>query len=208
MLLFVTLLGALFTGGLGLVGIWWFRRPNKQERELQALRHYLVEDEIIGHKDVPGVPDKDGLGQRTARMEIALSGIQRELYPNGGSSLADAVQETRAMMTKGTADIAAIKIIAKKAQEFSETAAQQAQVAVIEARSAVREAQKAAGTASESLTAVAAEIKTSNGLSIAALADRGEGQRIQDNIPQADRTDSQQGYVDRLDVNDKEDKHE
>lgn len=45
---------------------------------------------------------------------------------------------------------------------------------------------------------VHAEVKTSNGITMAALADRTEGRRIQSEVPKDDRTASEQGYVDTL----------
>lgn len=45
---------------------------------------------------------------------------------------------------------------------------------------------------------VHAEVKTANGITIAALSDRAEGRRVQEDITKEDRTTSEQGYVDRL----------
>lgn len=42
------------------------------------------------------------------------------------------------------------------------------------------------------------EVKTQNGLTIAALADRAEGRRIQGDIPAEDRTSSETNYVEEL----------
>lgn len=44
------------------------------------------------------------------------------------------------------------------------------------------------------------EVKTSNGLTLAALADRAEGRRIDEDIPEGDRTASEQRYVDDKDT--------
>lgn len=48
------------------------------------------------------------------------------------------------------------------------------------------------------LGAVHAEVKTSNGLTVAALADRGEGRRIETDVPAEERTPQEQKYVDGL----------
>jgi len=42
------------------------------------------------------------------------------------------------------------------------------------------------------------EVRTINGQSLGDLADADEGRRIEEDIPHADRTTSEQGYVDRL----------
>lgn len=42
------------------------------------------------------------------------------------------------------------------------------------------------------------EVKTSNGLTMAALADRTEGRRIEADIPHGERTASEQHYVEGL----------
>lgn len=42
------------------------------------------------------------------------------------------------------------------------------------------------------------EVKTANGITMAALADRAEGRRVEDNVDIEDRTASEQHYVDRL----------
>jgi hypothetical protein len=43
------------------------------------------------------------------------------------------------------------------------------------------------------------EVKTQNGLTMAALADRQEGRRVKKDIQKSDRTTSEQHYVDALD---------
>lgn len=45
---------------------------------------------------------------------------------------------------------------------------------------------------------VHAEVKTSNGLTVAALADRGEGRRIETEVPADERTPAEQKYVNGL----------
>jgi hypothetical protein len=52
---------------------------------------------------------------------------------------------------------------------------------------------------SREVAGVHREVRSSNGLTLAALADATEGRRIQNDIPPADRTPSQQHYVDDLD---------
>lgn len=42
------------------------------------------------------------------------------------------------------------------------------------------------------------EVKTANGITLAALADRQEGRRIEETIPHKDRTEAETGYVDML----------
>lgn len=42
------------------------------------------------------------------------------------------------------------------------------------------------------------EVKTSNGITMAVLADRGEGRRIEAEVAADDRTPSEQHYVDKL----------
>jgi hypothetical protein len=42
------------------------------------------------------------------------------------------------------------------------------------------------------------EVKTTNGLTLAALGDRAEGRRIQSDVAHADRTASEQHYVEQL----------
>lgn len=45
---------------------------------------------------------------------------------------------------------------------------------------------------------VATEVKTSNGITLAVLADRAEGRRIETETTLGDRTPSEQHYVDKL----------
>jgi hypothetical protein len=49
------------------------------------------------------------------------------------------------------------------------------------------------------LRAVHNEVKTSNGLTLAALSDRAEGRRIESDVEPEDRTESEQRYVTNLD---------
>jgi len=42
------------------------------------------------------------------------------------------------------------------------------------------------------------EVKTTNGLTMAALADRQEGRRIEDDVAAGDRTSKEQKYVEKL----------
>lgn len=56
-----------------------------------------------------------------------------------------------------------------------------------------------AGKAKRTVDQVHTEVKTQNGLTIAALADRQEGRRIQTDVPHQDRTASEQHYVEGLD---------
>ena len=55
---------------------------------------------------------------------------------------------------------------------------------------------------SHEVTSVHTEVKTSNGITMAALADRAEGRRIEADVPQADRTASETQYVNRLNEGD------
>lgn len=57
-------------------------------------RSTLVEDEILGHRGVRGLPDKKGLSERLALVELGVGQVQRELHPNGGTSLADTIMAT------------------------------------------------------------------------------------------------------------------
>lgn len=50
----------------------------------------------------------------------------------------------------------------------------------------------------KSIKQVHSEVKTANGITLAALADRTEGRRIKETIPHDDRTPSETGYVDML----------
>jgi hypothetical protein len=113
-------LGAIIAGGTTILATMWLKRPDKTTRKEREQRRFLVEDEIIGHKDVPGVVDKDGLGVRTARMELILGGVQRELHPNGGASLADKVNETHRMVAQGTQEIAATAVRVAEVNEIME----------------------------------------------------------------------------------------
>ena len=45
---------------------------------------------------------------------------------------------------------------------------------------------------------VHAEVRTTNGITAGLLAERQEGRRIEADVPHAERTTSEQGYVDRL----------
>ncbi len=45
---------------------------------------------------------------------------------------------------------------------------------------------------------VHSEVKTANGITMAVLADRAEGRRIEVDVAHGDRTESEQGYVDKL----------
>lgn len=45
---------------------------------------------------------------------------------------------------------------------------------------------------------VHAEVRTANGIAVGLLAERAEGRRIEADVPTADRTVSEQGYVERL----------
>jgi hypothetical protein len=48
------------------------------------------------------------------------------------------------------------------------------------------------------VTEVATEVRTANGITLAALADRGEGRRIEQDVPAGERTSSEQAYVEKL----------
>lgn len=48
---------------------------------------------------------------------------------------------------------------------------------------------------SRRIAEVKTEVKTANGITLAALADRGEGRRIEADIPAAERTSAEQHYV-------------
>ena len=52
------------------------------------------------------------------------------------------------------------------------------------------------------------EVKTANGLSIGKLTERAEGRRILADVLPADRTKSEQGYVEQLDVDGRDAGHE
>lgn len=52
------------------------------------------------------------------------------------------------------------------------------------------------------------EVKAGNGITMAALADRQEGRRVQADIPEAERTDSEQGYVDNLEAGGRDPGHD
>lgn len=194
----IAVLSTLAIVGGGLLGVWWVRKPDKKGRleakekeEAANRRKYLVEDEILGHTNIPGIPDKDGLGKRAARMEMAISGMQRELHPNGGSSMNDKVNQTLTLVAQGNADIAQTKRAVEEVKILSQQASEQATRAVIKAEDAVR-------YSTEAMAKIAIEIQTANGLSLAALADKGEGQRILDHIPEPNRTADEQQYVDRM----------
>lgn len=60
----------------------------------RARRDALIYDEIVGHKDMPGVPDKKPMAQRLEIVEAMIRSAVRELHPNGGSSLADTINAT------------------------------------------------------------------------------------------------------------------
>jgi hypothetical protein len=55
---------------------------------------------------------------------------------------------------------------------------------------------------SRKISQVHSEVKTTNGLTLAALADRTEGRRINADIPAADRTSAETHYVENLDKED------
>lgn len=87
-------LGTLLGGGSTAcvaVGAWFATRSERKEKRR---REWLVQDEILGHKDVPGVPDKRPMSTRLATLEIGMQDVRRELHPNGGSSLADTITQT------------------------------------------------------------------------------------------------------------------
>ena len=104
------------TGGVGTaIGVYLSRRGVVAERRV---REALVQDEILGHKGIQGVPDKRGISERLATIELIGNQNARELHPNGGHSLADNVTETRRLAERAvdTAVAAAVK-----AAELKET---------------------------------------------------------------------------------------
>lgn len=60
----------------------------------KARRDALIYDEIVGHKDMPGVPDKVPMAKRLETVEAGVRTVVRELHPNGGASLADTINAT------------------------------------------------------------------------------------------------------------------
>lgn len=50
----------------------------------------------------------------------------------------------------------------------------------------------------DGLAAIARDVRTQNGILLGDLVERTEGRRIIEEVPKADRTSSEQGYVDRL----------
>jgi hypothetical protein len=73
------------------------------------------------------------------------------------------------------------------------------QIAQIIGAAAAIVAAIAAWRAHEVVKEVKTEVKTANGITLAALSDRQEGRRIAADVPMDDRTSSEQHYVDRLD---------
>ena len=113
----VTLLQvAPFLGGAGgigtALGVYLTRRGAVAERRV---REALVQDEILGHKGVQGVPDKRGISERLGAIELIGNQNARELHPNGGHSLADNVVETRRLAELA---VTAAADVAEKAAEL------------------------------------------------------------------------------------------
>ena len=103
------------TSGVGTaIGVYLSRRGAVAERRI---REALVQDEILGHRGIQGVPDKRGLSDRLATIELIGNQNARELHPNGGHSLADNVTETRRLAEQAV-DAAAAGV---KAAELKET---------------------------------------------------------------------------------------
>ena len=104
------------TGGVGTaIGVYLSRRGAVAERRI---REALVQDEILGHRGILGVPDKRGLSERLATIELIGNQNARELHPNGGHSLADNVTETRRLAERA---LEAGATAAAKAAELKET---------------------------------------------------------------------------------------
>lgn len=104
-------------GGLGTLAgalaawiTWW---PGHKQRKLAQ---WLIQDEIIGHKNLPGVPDKPPISHRLGALEIGMQSLQRELHPNGGASLADRVNAT-AESTKHIANVVQAREAERRTQD-------------------------------------------------------------------------------------------
>ena len=104
------------TGGVGTaIGVYLSRRGAVAERRI---REALVQDEILGHRGIQGVPDKRGLSERLATIELIGNQNARELHPNGGHSLADNVTETRRLAEQAVGTAAEV---AEQAAELKRT---------------------------------------------------------------------------------------
>lgn len=71
--------------GLGALG--WL--VSKAWRGLRGIGNLV--DDLRGEPARPGVPARPGLMDRVAAMEDGVADIRREVTPNGGGSLKDAV---------------------------------------------------------------------------------------------------------------------
>lgn len=82
-------IGALFMLGKMVRGMWKF---------LRRTGHAL--DLIIGVPAIGESPEKPGVIKRLETLEERTQSIAKEVRPNGGSSLRDAVEDTKAMVER------------------------------------------------------------------------------------------------------------
>ena len=114
-----TPLGGIIGGVVGYLGYQRLRRNDRQAREFLAA---LQQDELLGHKNIPGVPDKPSLSERHAetnvrltKLEIDVSEMARELHPNGGSSMLDTVNKTHRLAEDAAINAAeAARVLAER----------------------------------------------------------------------------------------------
>lgn len=100
-----TPLGGLIGGSATAAAIYWARR---KDRENKRWTDALIKDEILGHKNIPSVPDKKSMSERLGLVEVGLNEVRRELHPNGGASLADKIVETHKLAEQALAEQARV----------------------------------------------------------------------------------------------------
>ena len=76
---------------LGVIGRYIVRPVSRTVRKLERLV-----DDWQGTEARPGVPARPGVMERLTAQDEAISAVRQQVLPNGGSSLRDAVDQTRA----------------------------------------------------------------------------------------------------------------